>query len=104
MIPPLDEIHRFSFWINFCEIDGEPYISFYLNIIDALVELKRSLISERTKEGLKCAKSQGKQLGRPKGSKDKNKRRKSGYILREANKSKLQDEAGVTLYVLLYTP
>ena len=64
----------------------------HFQILSAFAEFERSLISERTKEGLKRAKSQGKQLGRPKGSKDKNKRRKSGYILREANKRKLQDE------------
>ena len=44
------------------KIDGEPYSSFYLNIIDALAEFERSLISEHTKEGLKRAKSLGKQL------------------------------------------
>jgi len=64
----------------------------HFQILSAFAEFERSLISERTKEGLKRAKSQGKQLGRPKGSKDKNKRRKSGYILREAKKRKLQDE------------
>ena len=64
----------------------------HFHMLSAFAEFERSLISERTKEGLKRAKSQGKQLGRPKGSKDKNKRRKSGYILREANKRKLQDE------------
>ena len=64
----------------------------HFQILSAFAEFERSLISERTKEGLKRAKSQGKQLGRPKGSKDKNKRRKSGYILREANKRKLQDQ------------
>ena len=64
----------------------------HFQILSAFAEFERSLISERTKEGLKRAKSQGKKLGRPKGSKDKNKRRKSGYILREANKRKQQDE------------
>ncbi len=64
----------------------------HFQILSAFAEFERSLISERTKEGLKRAKSQGKQLGRPKGSKDKNKRRKSGNILREANKRKLKDE------------
>ena len=64
----------------------------HFQILSAFAEFERSLISERTKEGLKRAKLQGKQLGRPKGSKDKNKRRKSGYILREANKRKQQDE------------
>lgn len=38
------------------------------------------------------AKLQGKQAGRPKGSKDTKKRKKSGYILREANKRKMLDE------------
>ena len=35
----------------------------------------------------------GKQLGRPLGSKDKKKRRKAGYILREANKRQIQDQS-----------
>ena len=64
----------------------------HFQILSAFAEFERSLISERTKEGLKRAKSQGKQIGRPKGSKDKNKRRKSGYILREANKKRQKDE------------
>jgi DNA invertase Pin-like site-specific DNA recombinase len=64
------------------------------HILSAFAEFERSLISERTKEGLNRAKSQGKKLGRPKGSKDKVKgsRRKSGYVLREANKRKAIDE------------
>jgi putative DNA-invertase from lambdoid prophage Rac len=43
-------------------------------------------ISERTLAGLERAKSQGKQLGRPQGSKDKKKRKRTGYLLRYANK------------------
>ena len=38
--------------------------------------------SERTKAGLARARAEGKKLGRPKGSKDKEPRRKSGYYLR----------------------
>jgi DNA invertase Pin-like site-specific DNA recombinase len=53
--------------------------------------LKRD-IRERTIEGLKRAKMQGKKAGRPKGSKDTKKRKKSGYILREAKKRKMLDE------------
>jgi len=64
----------------------------HFQILSSFAEFERSLISERTIEGLNRARSQGKKLGRPKGSKDKNKRRKSGYILREANKRKRQDE------------
>ena len=66
----------------------------HFQILSSFAEFERSLISERTKEGLNRAKSQGKKLGRPKGSKDKIKgnRRKSGYLLREANKRKSIDE------------
>ena len=66
----------------------------HFQILCAFAEFERSLISERTREGLNRAKQQGKKLGRPKGSKDKVKgaRRKSGYVLREANKRKSKDE------------
>ncbi len=55
-------------------------------ILSAFAEFERELIRERTIEGLRRAKMQGKQSGRPKGSKDTKKRRRSGYILREARK------------------
>ena len=42
--------------------------------------------SERTKAGLVRAISQGKKLGRPTGSKDAGKRKRTGYLLRYANK------------------
>ena len=58
----------------------------HFQILAAFAEFERSLISERTKEGLKRAKLQGKSLGRPKGSKDKKARKKSGYYVREINK------------------
>jgi len=66
----------------------------HFQILCAFAEFERALISERTREGLYRAKQQGKKLGRPKGSKDKVKgaRRKSGYVLREANKRKSKDE------------
>jgi DNA invertase Pin-like site-specific DNA recombinase len=49
-------------------------------------------IRERTLEGLRRAKLPGKMAGRPKGSKDTKKRKKSGYILMEASKWKMLDE------------
>lgn len=64
----------------------------HFHILSAFAEFERELIRERTIEGLKRAKSQGKSLGRPKGSKDNGERRKSGYILREAYKRKKLDE------------
>jgi len=63
----------------------------HFQILAAFSEFERSLISERTKEGIARTKLQGTRLGRPIGSKDTKKRPKSGYILREANKKKLID-------------
>ena len=58
----------------------------HFQILSAFAEFERSLISERTREGLNRAKQQGKSLGRPKGSKDKKQRKKSGYYVREMKK------------------
>ena len=49
--------------------------------------------SERTKAGLARARAAGKKLGRPKGAKDKHKRRTAGYFLRYADK-RLRQEYG----------
>ena len=46
----------------------------HFNILSAFAEFERDLIRQRTIEGLERAKSQGKKVGRPKGSKDKKKR------------------------------
>jgi len=54
------------------------------HILGAIAEFERELISERTKEGLKTAALKGRKPGRPKGSKDKGPRNKSGYYLRYA--------------------
>jgi len=56
------------------------------HIMSAFAEFERDLISERTKDGQARAVAQGKKLGRPKGSKDKKQRQKSGYWLRHFNK------------------
>lgn len=62
-------------------------------ILSAFAEFERELIRERTIEGLRRAKMQGKKAGRPVGSKDSKKRKKSGYILREAKKKQQSDTA-----------
>jgi DNA invertase Pin-like site-specific DNA recombinase len=61
-------------------------------ILSAFAEFERELIRERTIEGLRRAKMQGKKAGRPQGSKDTKKRKRAGYILREANKRKMTEE------------
>jgi DNA invertase Pin-like site-specific DNA recombinase len=60
----------------------------HFQILAAFAEFERSLISERTKEGIARTKAQGTILGRPKGKKDSKPRPKSGYYVREANKRK----------------
>ena len=65
----------------------------HFQILSAFAEFERDLIRERTIEGIRRARLKGKQPGRPKGSKDRNKRRKAGYLLREANKRKIQDQS-----------
>ena len=64
----------------------------HFQILSAFAEFERDLISERTKEGIYRAKIRGKKLGRPKGSKDKKKRRKAGYYLWEARKKQQEDQ------------
>lgn len=56
----------------------------HFQILSAFAEFERNLISERTREGLRRVKLSGKQLGRPKGKKDGNKRNNSGYLARFA--------------------
>jgi DNA invertase Pin-like site-specific DNA recombinase len=58
----------------------------HFQILAAFSEFERSLISERTVEGLARTKNQGTKLGRPFGSKDSKPRPKSGYYMREIRK------------------
>jgi len=57
-----------------------------MTILVALAELERVNISLATKQRLAALKSLVKTLGRPKGSKDSKVRKRSGYLLRYANK------------------
>lgn len=63
----------------------------HFQILAAFAEFERSLISERTKEGINRARIQNKQIGRPKGKRDIRQRSKSGYFLREARKRQQVD-------------
>ena len=56
------------------------------DIIIRLAQLERENIAEATRQRLRALKNLGKHIGRPKGSSDKKKRGKSGYLLRWANK------------------
>jgi len=49
------------------------------HIISAFAEFERSIIRERTMDGLSRARAQGKVLGRPRGKKDSKKRDTFGY-------------------------
>lgn len=58
----------------------------FFHIAGAFAQFERKLIQERINAGLKRAKADGKTFGRPKGSKDKKRRRISGYHLRWGKK------------------
>lgn len=62
----------------------------HFQILSAFAEFERNLISERTKEGLHRVKLAGQQLGRPKGAKDANKRKNSGYLARFAKYKEME--------------
>jgi putative DNA-invertase from lambdoid prophage Rac len=62
----------------------------HFQILSAFAEFERELIRERTIQGLQRVRAQGyKFVGRPKGSKDRRKRKTEGYITREENKRQL---------------
>ncbi len=85
--------------LNFSSSSGR----LHFQILAAFSEFERSLISERTREGIARTKMNGKTLGRPKGSKDSKQRPKSGYFIREANKRmKLQEKQGQYKSIELY--
>lgn len=65
---------------------GTPQGKFFFTIIGAFAELEREIIRERIFAGLSRAKKQGKNLGRPKGAKDKKARNKLGYWKRYSKK------------------
>lgn len=62
------------------------------HILAAFAEFERNLISERTREGLARAKLKGRKLGRPNGATDMKRRKRSGYVLRDAGKLQERDE------------
>jgi len=63
-----------------------PQGELFFHIAGAFAQFERKLIQERINAGLSRVKAEGKKLGRPKGSKDKKRRTKSGYYLRWSKK------------------
>ncbi len=55
-----------------------------LGVLAAVAEFERELIRKRTIEGLNRARAEGKDIGRPAGSKDKKKRKTRGDLIRYA--------------------
>jgi len=63
----------------------------HFHILSAFAEFERELIRQRTVQSLQRIKSQGYIFtGRPKGSKDRKKRKTTGYFQREERKRQLQ--------------
>lgn len=57
---------------------------FFFTVVSAFAELERDIITERIRLGMDRKIKEGFKFGRPKGSKDKQSRRKVGYWLRYA--------------------
>lgn len=55
-----------------------------LGVLAAVAEFEKDMITERVNEGMARAREEGKHLGRPRGSKDKKKRSRRGYLIRYA--------------------
>ncbi len=87
----LEIVHRlgkygvqvWSYQEPWTEAGGE-MLDLLLSIAGWVARMESNRRSERTKAGLARAVAQGKKLGRPKGSKDKGKRGRRGYLLRYA--------------------
>lgn len=58
----------------------------FFTMVAGFAELEREYIKQRVQASMDTKKKNGIPLGRKKGSKDKRPRRKSGYLLRHANK------------------
>jgi DNA invertase Pin-like site-specific DNA recombinase len=63
------------------EVDG-PLSDILYSLVAWVAKFESDRRSERTLAGLERARREGRRLGRPPGSKDKKKRRRSGYLLR----------------------
>lgn len=63
-------------------MDTTPTGRLILGVLAAVAEFERSLIVERTLDGIARARAEGVRLGRPKGRKDGHPRKKGGYYLR----------------------
>jgi len=63
-----------------------PMGKFFFTILSGFAEMEREIIRERILLGQERRKKQGHKLGRQKGAKDKNKRKRLGYYERWANK------------------
>lgn len=61
---------------------SKPEGRFFLNMLAVFAEFEREMTIQRINDGLERAKKRGVKLGRPKGSKDRNKRDKFGYYQR----------------------
>ncbi len=77
-------VHVISYSESWTEQSG-PMADLLYAITAWVAEFESRRRSERTKAGLARAITEGKKLGRPKGTNDKKKRKRKGYLLRYAS-------------------
>ena len=78
--------HAVSVNENWTHPDAGPMREMFIAMSAWAAKFESDRRSERTKAGLARAIANGKKLGRPAGKKDKGKRKRTGYLLRYANK------------------
>ncbi len=71
---------------NWTHPDAGPMREMFIAMSAWAAKFESDRRSERTKAGLARAIANGKKLGRPAGKKDRGKRKRTGYLLRYANK------------------
>lgn len=78
--------HVVSYQESWTAVDG-PMREMFIAMSAWAAKFESDRRSERTKAGLERAIKEGRKLGRPTGSKDKGKRKRTGYLLRYARDS-----------------
>jgi DNA invertase Pin-like site-specific DNA recombinase len=79
---------------NLDTFNDNPMSRAFWQLLGVFAEFERAIITERIHSGLSRAKAEGKRLGRPRGSKDKMQRSRSGYHRRYAGKSAKERKLG----------
>jgi DNA invertase Pin-like site-specific DNA recombinase len=100
IFPLIKTIHSYgvqvySYQESWTEQPEGPMYGLLISIFSWVAEMESKRRSERTKAGMVRAAKDGKHIGRPKGKKDGQKRKRTGYLLRNASPEQKEKYGGV---------